>query len=270
MNHLVDTTLLFDYSYMREKIRAKLNVANIVEIPDILMYGCPIGLVMNALSEYNIRIYYGLLNCEKLRVSNGNTSLLFYTNTNVKVQLSNTVYYSGSGVSISFSSDDGLITCSAHCNAGEARLTGDLTPLQYATPYIDPAIYLDYLMCCGTSEAFNAFTKHELALARLRERNRALMEENTNLMDECADLSTRYDALETTHTYLLDENNGFIESERELKAKVRYLKEQIEELNETLDDKQMEIDRIRYIYLALLLLYIFAFGLLVLSCSPTR
>lgn len=306
MNDIVDTALLFDYEYMREKIREKLGVRNINEITDVSTISqsmCPLGITIRILNEYNIRMYFGLLNHEKNRTSCGNSSLILYTDTNVKVHMSSTNFINGGGVNITFSSDDGKISCSGYLQPGHGRLSCDLTPLKNATPYIDPAIYLDYLMCCPSSEVANVFTKHEPLLARLMEENAKLWDEvvelkeenirlskynktlemknanltdenghlstyihelerkNANLMEENACLSNHGQQLEMANTNLTEENNGWIESERISKSKMRYMKEQIEEFKETLEEKQTEIDRTRYMCIAVIL-YFMVIGVL--------
>jgi predicted RNase H-like nuclease (RuvC/YqgF family) len=147
---------------------------------------------------------------------------------------------------------------------GDGRLSGDLTLLKNATPYIDPAIYLDYLMCCPTSEVIHAFTKHEPLLTRLMEENTKLWDEVVELKEENIRLSKYNKTLETTNTYLTDENNGWIESEQISNSEIRYMKDQINELQEMAEDKQAELDRLRYTYLATVL-YLAAFGVLVFS-----
>lgn len=286
MNDIVDTNLLFDYEYMREKIREKLGVRNINEFHDITFQAkldTPIGITMRALNKYGIRPYFGFVVYEKIRLSSNTTPLMFYTDTNVKVQLSNNCFNNGAtDVSISFTSDDGTISCSGYLQLGDTRLSCDLTALKHATPYIDPAIYLDYLLCCPTSEVVNVFTKHEPLLARLMEENTKLWDEvvelkeenirlskynktlemkNANLTDENGHLSKYTQELEITNTYLTEENNGWIESERISNSEIRYMKEQIEEIQETANEKQAELGRIRYTCLAVIL-YFAAFGIL--------
>ena len=260
MNAIVDTALLFDYEYMREKIRERLKLKNLDELPNFHNNGT-IKYVINALSEYGIRIYGGFVNHEKGRVAGSHTPLVFYTDTNVKVYMSNICYYSGAGISITFSSEDGKISCSASLMPGDGRLSGDLTDLKKATPYIDPAIYLDYLLCCPTSEVIHAFTKHEPLLTRLMEENTKLWDEVVELKEENIRLSKYNKTLETTNAYITEENNGWIESEQISNSEIRYMKDQLDELQETANEKQAEIDRIRYTGLSLIL-YFAAFGIL--------
>jgi FtsZ-binding cell division protein ZapB len=247
MNDIVDSSLLFDYAFMREKIRLALNVQDIKEIPDLDQQGngSPIGLMIAALSQYGIRPYYGFLNSSKMRQGGTHVPLLFYTNTNVKVHISS------AGVSYTFTSDDGTISCSACATNGQ--FTGDLSSLKNAVPYIDPAIYLDYLMCCDKKEVLEIFTKSDAPLAQLREDNQLLMDENdgligeaTDLMEENIRLSKYNKTLETTNTYIQEENNGY-------RLKVMALTNELDRVREKSEDAQVEAERRENLYRSIIL-----------------
>ena len=228
MNAIVDTSLLFDPVYMREKIREKLKIQNINECPN-LSEG-PIGFMTDTLSGYGIRVYLGFVNHEKRRVAGYVTPLLFYTDTNVKVYMSNICFYNGSGISISFTSDDGTIGCSASLMPGDGRLSGDLTSLANAKPYIDPAIYVDYLLCCDTPEIIDVFTKHDAVLDQVED----LKQENAQLVEKKCDLESIYE-------YIINENNCIIESNNIDKSTIRALTGEVEQLTQNLEEEKRKL-----------------------------
>lgn len=224
MNTIVDTSLLFDPVYMREKIREKLKIQNIHEWPN-LSEG-PIGFMTDTLSGYGIRVYLGFVNHEKRRVAGYVTPLLFYTDTNVKVYMSNICFYNGAGIGFTFTSDDGTIGCSASLMPGDGRLSGDLTSLKNAKPYIDPAIYLDYLMCCDTQEIVHVFTKLEQV--------EPLKQENAQLVETKCDLESIYE-------YIINENNSLIESSNIDQSKIRTLTNEVEQLTQNLAEEKHKL-----------------------------
>lgn len=204
---LKDESLLFDHDYMSQKIYGSLN--NKLYKNNSYTENCIIKVVTEFLKKYNIFIYFSLINAEKYNSSGGNTRLLFYTNTNLYVDIEKLCFMNSAAISVRYIliNDTSTLyfeTIQPGCYLDNRNLNEFEKVFKKIYEYIDPHIYADYLMCLGSIDIHNVLfsNKHE---------NEKLKKENEEITDLYKSLKIENSNLKYYHMTELEKKLSLIE-----------------------------------------------------------
>jgi len=177
---LEDNSLLFDYQYMLPKIYTALNNKQYKKTGYSCFENCIIKLATEFLRNYNIFIYYGFVNAEKLHCSGGSSPITFYTNTNLIVKIDMCCFMNGSGTCISYKLIDKHDSYSESiqpgCHVSNRNLQHFEKMLEKVYKYIDPHIYADYLLCCESKDIKYTLFNNDYESDELKKNNQKLKE----------------------------------------------------------------------------------------------